>query len=103
MNKMNNLTLGRLDKFIVHFVGNKTNGNGVQFSNFLTQCEGIEVHIKNLLNNNFKLDELYSFYFTTQLELNPIFNFVSLIFKTPNDFVEQSQNCARYLYDKSIF
>ena len=49
MNKMNNLTLGRLDKFIVHFVGNKTNGNGVQFSNFLTQCEGIEVHIKNLL------------------------------------------------------
>lgn len=102
MNKMNNLILGRLDKFIVHFVGNKTNGNGAQFSNTLTQCEGIEVHLKNLLNNNFQLDELYSFYFVPQLELNPIFNFVNLIFEATNEFVEQSQNCARYLYDKSI-
>lgn len=102
MNKMNNLILGRLDKFIVHFVGNKTNGNGAQFSNTLTQCEGIEVHLKNLLNNNFQLYELYSFYFVPQLELNPIFNFVNLIFEATNEFVEQSQNCARYLYDKSI-
>lgn len=99
---MNNLILGRLDKFIVHFVGNKTNGNGAQFSNTLTQCEGIEVHLKNLLNNNFQLDELYSFYFVPQLELNPIFNFVNLIFEATNEFVEQSQNCARYLYDKSL-
>ncbi|MDO5571644.1 MAG: nucleoid-associated protein [Bacteroidales bacterium] len=102
MNKINNLTLGRHDKFIVHFVGNKTNGNGVQFSNALTQCKDIEAHIKNLIDNNFKLEDLYGFYFTPQLELNPIFNFVSLIFETTNEFVEQSQNCARYLYDKSI-
>lgn len=102
MDNMNNLKLGNLDKFIVHFVGNKTNGNGVRFSNALTHYENIEVHVKNLLTNSFRLDELYCFYFTPQLELNPIFNFVNLIFEATNEFVEQSQNCARYLYDKSI-
>lgn len=102
MSNMNNLTLGKLDKFVVHFVGNKTNGSGVRFSNALTQYENIEVYIKNLLNNNFKLDELYSFYFIPQLELNPMYQFVSSIFENANEFLEQSQNSARYLYEKSI-
>ncbi len=102
MDNMNNFKLGNLDKFIVHFVGNKTNGNGVRLSNALTQYENIEVHVKNLLTNSFRQNELYCFYFTPQLELNPIFNFVKLIFEVTNEFVEQSQNCARYLYDKSI-
>lgn len=99
---MNNFTLGKLVKFVVHFVGNKTNGSGVRFSNSLSQFENIEVHVKNLIEKNFKFDELYNFYFIPQLELNPVFQFVSSIFDNNNVFLEQSQNCARYLYDKSV-
>lgn len=99
---MQNLILGELDKLIIHYVGNKTNGDGVRFSDFLTQYENIEGYIKQLINNNFKSDELYCFYFLPCLELNPMFQFVSSIFKDPNTFIEQSQNSARYLYDKSV-
>ncbi|MFK1924279.1 nucleoid-associated protein [Bacteroides fragilis] len=99
---MQNLILGELDKLVVHYVGNKTNGDGVRFSNVLTQFENIEGYIKQLISNNFKLDELYCFYFLPKLELNPMFQFVSLIFEDKDTFVEQSQNSARYLYDKSI-
>jgi len=102
MISMQNLILGELDKLVVHFVGNKTNGDGVRFSNTLTRFENIEGYIKQLINNNFKLDELYCFYFLPNLELNPMFQFVSSIFKEENTFIEQSQNSARYLYDKSI-
>ena len=99
---MQNLILGELDKLVLHFVGNKTNGDGVRFSNILTQYENIERYIKQLINNNFKSYELYCFYFLPSLELNPMFQFVSSIFKDPNTFIEQSQNSARYLYDKSV-
>lgn len=99
---MNNLILGELDKLIIHFVGNKINGDGVRFSEFLTKFEKIEGYIKQLVSRNFILDELYCFYFLPTLELNPIFQFVSSIFEDPSKFIEQSQNSARYLYDKSI-
>lgn len=79
---MQNLILGELDKLVVHYVGNKTNGDGVRFSNVLTQFENIEGYIKQLISNNFKLDELYCFYFLPKLELNPMFQFVSLILRT---------------------
>lgn len=99
---MQNLILGELDRLVVHFVGNKTNGDGVRFSNVLTQFGKIEGCIKHLIISNFKLDELYCFYFLPNLELNPVFQFVSLIFEDQSTFIEQSQNSARYLYDKSI-
>ena len=46
---MQNLILGELDKLVVHYVGNKTNGDGVRFSNVLTQFENIEGYIKQLI------------------------------------------------------
>ena len=99
---MKNVKFGKIDKFVVHFIGNKTNGDGVNFSNSLIHVEKIEPYIKKLLLNNFKLDELFNLYFIPRLELNPVFQFVSMIFGNKNEFVEQSQNCARYLYDKSL-
>ena len=102
MSSIQNLILGELDKLVVHFVGNKTNDDGVRFSNVLTQFENIEEYIKQLINNNFKLDELYCFYFLPKLELNPMFQFVSSIFEDKSTLVEQSQNSARFLYEKSI-
>ncbi len=98
---MQNIILGKMDKLIVHFVGNKNNGDGVRFSDTLTDFENIEKYFKQLINNNFKSEELYQFYFLPDLELNPMFQFISSIFQKRESFIEQSKNAGRYLYDKS--
>ncbi|QNR86757.1 nucleoid-associated protein [Pedobacter riviphilus] len=98
---MQNITLGQINKFIVHFIGNKNNGDGVRFADILTDFDKIEEHIRQLANNSFKFEELYRFFFLPNLDLNPVYQFVSSIFKNKESFIEQSQNAGRYLYDKS--
>lgn len=98
---MQNIILGEINKFIVHSIGNKNNGDGVRFSDTLTDFEKIEEYIKHLVDNSFKFEELYQFFFLPNLELNPVYQFVSSIFKSKESFIEQSQNAGRYLYDKS--
>ncbi|RZK12158.1 MAG: nucleoid-associated protein [Flavobacterium sp.] len=98
---MQNIEIGTIDKLIVHQVGNKTNDEGTRFADFATDFSAIEQELKHLIVGNFKFDELFNFYFSTTLDLNPIYQFVSSIFETKGSFVEQSQFCARYLYDKS--
>lgn len=95
------MTIGSIDKFIIHFVGNKNNGDGVRFSDVLTDFENIEEYIQQLVSNSFKSEEKYQFYFQPDIELNPMYQFISSIFKEKESFIEQSQNIARYLYDKS--
>ncbi len=98
---MQSFTTGKVNKFIIHFIGNKNNGEGVRLSDDLTDFEDIEEQIRELINNNFKTEELYQFFFLPSLKLNPIFQFVKSIFQDKNTFVEHSKNAGRYLYDKS--
>jgi len=98
---MQNLILGKMDKLIIHFVGNKNNGDGVRFSDTLTDFENIEEYFKQLINNNFKSEELYQFHFLPDLNMNPMFQFISSIFQDRESFIEQSKNTSRYLYDNS--
>src|SRR5690554_1568829 len=95
------MQIGNINKFIVHFIGNKNNGDGVRFSDTPTDFSDIEEYIKQLVANSFKSEEMYHFYFQSNLDLNPMYQFISAIFKDNETFVEQSQNAGRYLYDKS--
>lgn len=99
---MSNIQIGAISKLIVHQVGNKNNGDGVRFSTIETKYENIEEYFKYLLNNSFKFEELFGFYFTPNIELNPVFQFITLIFDNSISFIEQSLNCARFLYDNSL-
>ncbi len=92
---------GKMDKLIVHFAGNKNNGDGVRFSSAETDFENVEEYFASLIGNSFNFEELYCFHFLPKVELNPVYQFVKAIFENPADFVEQTQNCARHLYDKS--
>ncbi|OPC66671.1 hypothetical protein BAY13_17100 [Elizabethkingia bruuniana] len=85
----------------MHFVGNKNNGDGARFSDKLVDTSHIESHLMRLLNN-FNIEELYRFHFVPTLELNPVYQFVTNIFQDGQLFIEQSKNCGRYLYDKSM-
>lgn len=98
---MQKITVGQINKFIVHSIGNKNNGDGVRFSEIPTNFDRIEKHITQLVNNSFKFDEFYNFFFQNNLNLNPVYQFVRTIFDNNNSFIEQSQNIGRYLYDKS--
>jgi hypothetical protein len=98
---MQNTSIGKMDKLIVHFVGNKNSGDGVRFSSAQTDFEKVEEHFSMLVNNSFNFEELYSFHFLPKIELNPVYQFVKSIFEDKSSFVEQSQNSARILYDKS--
>ena len=96
------IALKCVEKIIVHFVGNKNNGEGISFSNdTVSVVENVEKDVITLFQNSFTSNELYEFYYVPDLRLNPICNFVSMIFENKNDFLNQSQNCARHLYEQS--
>jgi len=99
---MQNTIIGNIEKLIIHFVGNKKNGYGVRFSDSLSDFKKTETDILHWINNSFKSDELFQFYFNPNLELNPIYQFVTGMFQENNSFVEHSKNCTRILYDSSI-
>lgn len=98
---MQQLVIGKMNEFIVHFVGNKNDEDGVRLSKVNTDFEYIEDYVIELINKSFKSEELYNFYFQPNLELNPMYNFVSSIFDKKENFIEQSQHIAKFLYDKS--
>ncbi len=98
---MQSFTIGKIESLIIHFIGNKNNGDGVRLSEELTHFEKIEGQIKGLISNNFKTEELYQFFFLPSLELNPLYQFVKSIFNNKSTFIEQSKNAGRFLYDKS--
>ena len=95
------MKIGQMDKLIIHFVGNKNSGDGVRFSDTLTNFETIDEYIKKLIEFNFKLEELFCFHSIPSFELNPLYQFVNSMFCDNDLFINQSQNCARYLYEKS--
>jgi hypothetical protein len=98
---MQNISLGRIEKVIVHLIGNKNNGDGVKFSEELTDFTKIEEHLKRLLGNSLKTEEIFQFYFNPTLDLNPVYQFICKVFQDEDAFIEQSKNSGRYLYDKS--
>jgi hypothetical protein len=98
---MANDFVGIMDSLIVHQVGNKNNDEGVFLSKNTVDFGELEGAFLALIKNSFNLEELYRFHFEPSLDLNPVYQFVKGIFENESSFVEQSQNCARILYEKS--
>jgi len=96
------MTINTIDRIILHYVGNKSNGDGISISDCVME---ISRHTKDniitLVNNSFVSDEYYEFYYSPKLELNPVYIFIKSVFDDLNSFENQSQNCARHLYDQS--
>ena len=95
-------TIGNIKAAVVQRVGNKSNDDGVAFSDSLCQMEGVEEHLLSLINASFKFDDWKQFYYIDGLEMNPAYRFVTKIFEDANNLVTQSNNLARHLYEQSI-
>ena len=93
--------IGHIEKMAIHHVGCKAKGEGVGFTENIICPDDIENDLLLLLQNSFRLDDLYHFYFESTVDLNPIYSFVKAIFNDKDTFLIQSKHIAKILYDCS--
>jgi len=94
----------KLEKLIVHNVGNKSLEEGITFSQQLTKIE-IPVVNELLLKyflTPFKTAVFYNFSHDTNLALNELFTYTTSVFENQDEFYTQSVNIAKHLYEKSV-
>lgn len=94
--------IGNIKSAVVQRVGNKSNEDGISFSDEVCQMEGVEEPFLKLINSSFKFNDWKQFYFIDDLELNPTYRFVTKIFADDTCVVQQANNLARHLYEQSI-
>lgn len=94
--------IGTIKAAVVQRVGNKSNEDGVSFSDSLCQLDGVEEYLLEVINASFKFDDWRQFYYIDDLELNPAYRFVSKIFENESAIIKQANNLARHLYEQSI-
>lgn len=86
---------------VVHHIGNKAKGDGVEFGGNLISIDDIEQDIKKLISKSFDITDLYHFYFESTVELNPIYTFVRTIFHDNKTFLQETKHIAKILYECS--
>ena len=94
--------IGNIKAAVVQRVGNKSNEDGVSFSNDVCQMDSVEEPFLKLINSAFKFNDWKQFYYIDDLELNPTYRFVTKIFDDETCIVQQANNLARHLYEQSI-
>ncbi len=94
--------IGSIKAAVVQRVGNKSNDDGVSFSDSLCQMDSVEEPFLQLIKKSFKFDDWKQFYYIDDLELNPTYRFVTKIFVDESCMVQQANNLARHLYEQSI-
>lgn len=95
------INIDEVSKMVVHHVGSKAKGDGVEFGGNLISVEDIEPDIKKLVSRTFDINDLYHFYFESTVELNPVYTFVKTIFSDNKTFLQQSKHIAKILYECS--
>jgi hypothetical protein len=93
-----------IQKMAIHFVGNKSNNEGVYISKNSQHSfdeEAEESFLKYFIEPFRKLAEFYNFYHPTEIELNEIKSFATALFNDTAPFEEVAEKIAKTLYDKS--
>ena len=95
------INIDKVSKMVVHHVGCKAKGDGVEFGGNLIPVEDLEPDIKKMVSKSFDVNDLYHFYFESTVELNPVYSFVKTMFHDDNTFLQQSKYIAKILYECS--
>lgn len=93
-----------LERVIAHFIGNQNEDEDIRYSKgaLAIDDEALYQTLFRYFLSHFKEPEFFNFSFPTgELELNPVYNFVSNIFDDPTCMHEQSVKIARHLHEKS--
>jgi len=89
-------------KMVLHKIGSYSCQEGVSFSNeTLILDNALQELLKTFFLTPFKSEEYYNFTHSSELDLNEIFRFVSIIFENGETFLDISRKMATYLYECS--
>lgn len=92
-----------LDSLIVHFVGNKADGDGLRLSKSALQLEseGLKDILKTYFLNPFRNATYHHFHHEADINLNELYNYSSKIFADPGSIFLQSINIIKHLSEQS--
>ncbi|MEJ7913089.1 MAG: nucleoid-associated protein, partial [Chitinophagaceae bacterium] len=93
-----------LKRAIIHYVGNKNNGDPLHLSNEALQLPSTVTDTLGdafLSKFNTAYDH-YSFTHTSSLQFNEVHSFALQLFAAPDTFTEASVSIARHLYETAV-
>lgn len=92
-----------LDKLITHHIGNKLRDENIILSNEATainEDETLQYLLKYFLSQ-FKPVDFFNFTHSVKLEMNEVYTLAKKIFAENDEFISESQNIAKLLYESS--
>jgi hypothetical protein len=99
-----NITEAYLERLIVHYTGNKQNGEALLLSKQeqVLDPESRQQFTENLLGRFKQCHERYSFHHSSSLEFHEVYHFVEAMFGGAPNFQEQSVRMASHLYEVAL-
>ena len=98
-----NFTETNIHNFSVHSVGNKLADEGCFLSNnIITANQELKELLTHYFVSPFKSSEYFNFYHDIDINMNEVFVCANKIFDDPENLLEQSQNLAKHLYERSV-
>ncbi|MFD2245487.1 nucleoid-associated protein [Pontibacter ruber] len=100
---MSEKTQVRLNKLAVHRVGNKAKEEGVVIAKELVDLRDEELHdlLRNYFLSPFKQEEFFRFTHTSDLTLNELFAYATLMFNEPEKYYAYTVHILNHLYEQS--
>jgi len=95
------ISIGQIKKLIIHYVGNKSRGEGVKFSQIETSFDNVENDILQQVKNSFNFNQFYEFNHLHDIGLNFLYSLSEILFSDKQRMIEVTQSIASYLYDQS--
>ncbi|MBC7450543.1 MAG: nucleoid-associated protein, partial [Cytophagales bacterium] len=98
-----NIELANFEKIYTHYVGNKSDEEGITISKtpLQLQDESIKELLLNYFLQPFKNKEYNHFHHESDINLNELFTYCSNIFADPSSLYLQGINIAKHLYEQS--
>jgi hypothetical protein len=94
-----------IEQIVVHYVGNKNNGEELLLSQqvLVHQHEDLRELLLKYLVTEFTSEEFYSFHFSTgEIALNPMVSFCNRMFENDFYFLAISQDIATHLFHQGL-
>lgn len=100
---MIDVSSAKVQRIIVHRIGNKLRDEKCDFSKHEAEHTSTldDLLLKNYLAPVIKKEDTYDFYHESDLSLNTVHHFATLIFEDPKGFKAHSQSIAKHLYSAS--
>lgn len=95
------ISIEHIKNLVIHYVGNKSRGEGVKFSQVETNFQNAEAGILQQAKNAFSFDQFHEFFYTHNISLNPLYSFAETLFSDNERLIEVSQSIVSHLYDQS--